>query len=346
MKKALVTGCNGQDGSYLIEFLLSQNYEVWGTIRRSSVDNYLSRLNNVINNPRLHIEYMDMTEQKRIVELVQKIRPLETYNLAAQSMVYVSFSHPLMTEAVNYTSMETLLNAVNHYVPHGKFYQASTSEMFGNSPPPQSEDTKLDPQSPYAKAKVRAHLLCEIKRNMGYFVCDGIAFNHESERRGEEFITRKVVKRVAEMAFTRNNVLEIGNPDAKRDWGYAKEYVEAFWLMMQTKKPSCYVLATGETHSIKELVDKAFECAELSYEYVDLSKLSVEEADKLVECYKARLDKRFVVSHPRWYRPADVNALCGDATKIHKDLGWEPKVKFDELIERMYDAEIERLKNG
>jgi len=322
-KKALITGITGQDGSYLAELLLRKGYEVHGIVRRSSSFNR-ARVDPIFNIKKyafniqsaLQLHYGDMSDSNSIYKLLVDIKPNEIYNLAAQSHVKVSFEIPEYTLDVTGLGTLRILNAIKDLNLKAKFYQASSSEMFGNSPSPQNEETPLRPLSPYGVAKVLAHTLVNNFREVyGFFAVGGILFNHESPRRSENFVTRKVTLSIARILAGQQDRLYLGNLDARRDWGYAKEYVNAMWLMLQQKKPEDFVIATGETHSVREFVETAFELVGLNW-------------------------KRYVRIDPFYFRPADVNDLRGDYTKARKILDWKPKVKFKELIRIMLNSDL------
>ena len=326
MKKALVTGICGQDGSYLAELLLSKGYEVHGIVRRSSSFN-TERLDDIYQDPhvpdyRLRLHYGDVEDGSALSKLIAQIQPDEIYNLAAQSHVRVSFDVPEYT--VSTVAMGTLrvLEAARALGNSCRMYQASSSEMFGSSPPPQNEETPFLPRSPYACAKVFAHQLCQNYRDAyGMFVACGILFNHESERRNSTFVTRKITRAAARIKHGLDDKLFLGNLDARRDWGFAGDYVEAMWLMLQQDAPDDYVIATGESHSVRECLDVAFGALGLDWaQYVELD--------------------------PRYLRPTEVDHLHGDASKARDRLGWAPKVKFHELITRMVSADDEDVKSS
>ncbi len=306
MRSAFITGITGQDGSYLAELLLSKGYEVHGLMRRVAI--YPENLKNIEHiKDKLNIHFGDLENEHHLCTLINDIKPDEIYNLASQSDVRVSFDIPEYTGNVTGLGVLRLLEAVRHFSPYSKVYQASSSEMFGDSPPPQNEDTRFNPQSPYACAKVYAHNIALVYRKAyGLFVANGILFNHESPRRGLNFVTRKITNAVAERL-----PLEMGNLDAKRDWGYAPEYVEAEWLMLQQDKPDDYVIATGETHSVREFIEVAFDiCGVVP-----------------------------ITINPQFYRPNEVNLLVGDYNKAKRILGWSPKVTFKELVRIMLEGE-------
>jgi GDPmannose 4,6-dehydratase len=322
-KVAFITGITGQDGSYLTEFLLRRGYEVHGMIRRASVFN-TARIDHLYKDPhkrnvQMFLHYGDITSYHRLYHLLKKIKPREVYNLAAQSHVGVSFKLPEYT--IQTVSLGTLhlLESIRDLKLNTKFYQASSSEMFGDSPPPQNEKTSFRPQSPYATAKILAHnLVVNYRDAYNIFACSGILFNHESPRRGETFVTKKITKAVANIVAGNQEKLYLGNLDAKRDWGFAQEYVKAMWLMLQQKKPDDFVIATGETHSVKEFVELAFKLAGLNW-------------------------KRHVRIDPKYFRPTEVRALKGDYSKAKKILGWEPKVKFKQLAKIMLNSDFKQV---
>jgi GDPmannose 4,6-dehydratase len=315
---ALITGITGQDGSYLAELLLSKGYKkVVGLRRRTSTFN-TERVERFYEHPNFIMEWGNMTDTHSLWKTLTKYNPDEVYNLAAQSHVRVSFEVPEETLDVVAGGTLKLLNAVKEACPHARFYQASSSEMYGDNPDvPQNELTRMTPASPYACAKLYAHNLCRNYRK-GYdmFASCGILFNHESERRGETFVTRKITQAAARITLGKQEILELGNLDAKRDWGHAKDYVYGMWLMLQQDKPGDYVLATGETHSVKEFLEEVFSIAGLDVEK------------------HVRINKRY-------FRPHEVSLLLGDASKAKKELGWEPKIKFRELAKLMYEADLE-----
>lgn len=324
MKKvALITGITGQDGSYLTELLLRKGYEVHGIIRRSSSFNTL-RIDHLYQDPhergiKLKLHYGDISDSNTIYKLLSGIKPDEIYNLAAQSHVRVSFDLPEYT--LNTTGLGTLriLEAIRDLKLNTKFYQASSSEMFGAAPSPQNEKTIFLPRSPYAVAKVMAHYLAVNYRDAyGIFACSGILFNHESPRRGETFLTRKVTLGIANILAGNQKYIYLGNLEAKRDWGFAPEYVQAMWMMLQRKKPDDYVIATGESHSVAEFVGTAFDLAGLNW-------------------------KRYVRFDERYLRPTEVNDLRGDARKAGKILRWKPKVSFKELIRIMLNSDLKMV---
>jgi len=322
-KRALMTGITGQDGSYLTELLLSKGYEVHGLIRRASTFN-TERINHIYQDPhtpgaRLFLHYGDLSNLGQLANLIYNIQPEEIYHLGAQSHVRVSFDIPEYTGDITGLGTTRILEAIRRSGIKTKFYQASSSEMFGNAPAPQNEDTPFRPRSPYATAKVYAYWM-SVNYREGYkiFACNGILFNHESARRGETFVTRKVTRAIANIIAGKQKRLYLGNLDAKRDWGYAPEYVEAMWVMLQKDEPDDYVIGTGEAHSVKEFVKEAFYYTNLDWE-------------------------KYVEIDPRYFRPTEVELLLADASKAKKKLDWEPKITFKELVRIMVDADMEAI---
>ena len=313
MKKALITGITGQDGSYLAELLLEKGYQVWGSLRRSSSFN-TGRIDPIFKD--LHLRYADLTDATSIENLIIESKPDEIYNLGAQSHVKASFDIPGYTAEATAVGALHTLQAIRTHVPDARFYQASSSEMFGSTPPPQNETTTFHPRSPYGVSKVYAHnMTVNFREGYGLHASCGILFNHESPRRGETFVTKKIVMAVVNIYHGLQGTLKLGNLDAKRDWGYAPEYVMGMWQMLQQDKPDDYVLATGETHTIREFCEETFNYLGMDYrEYVEID--------------------------PKYYRPAEVDILQGDASKAKRVLGWEPKVRFKELVKIMVDAEM------
>ena len=325
-RKALITGITGQDGSYLAELLLSKGYEVHGIIRRASTFN-TSRLEHLYTDPHtreaaLKLHYGDLSDASALARLIGRITPDEIYNLAAQSHVRVSFDSPEYTTDITATGAVRLLEAIRETGIKPRFYQASSSEMFGKAQEiPQRETTPFYPRSPYGCAKVYAYwITVNYRESYGLFACNGILFNHESPRRGETFVTRKITRAVAHIVTGLQDKLYLGNLEAKRDWGYAREYVEAMWLMLQQAKPDDYVVATGETHSVREFLEAAFAHAGLDW-------------------------RKHVEIDPNYYRPTEVDLLVGDASKAKKQLGWEPKTKFNDLVKLMVDADLQMVKD-
>ena len=324
-KKALITGITGQDGSYLAELLLGKGYEVHGIIRRASTFN-TGRLEGIYTDPhdskaRLRLHYGDLAEGSTVTRLIAQIQPDEVYNLAAQSHVRVSFDTAEYTTDIVATGTVRLLEAIRQTGLQPRFYQASSSEMFGKvREVPQRETTPFHPRSPYACAKVHAfYITVNYRESYGLHASNGILFNHESPRRGETFVTRKITRAVAHIQAGLQDRLFLGNLDAKRDWGYAPEYAEAMWLMLQQPQPDDYVIATGETHSVSEFLELAFAHAGLDW-------------------------KRHVEIDPHYYRPAEVDELSGDAGKAKRQLGWEPRTRFADLVRLMVDADIALLR--
>jgi GDPmannose 4,6-dehydratase len=324
-KRALVTGISGQDGSYLAELLLEKGYEVHGIIRRSSSFN-TGRIEHLYQDPhesgtRLFNHYGDLSDSVALTKLLYELQPDEIYHLGAQSHVRVSFDIPEYTFDITGAGTLRVLDAMRESGVRARFYQASSSEMYGSAPPPQSETTPFHPRSPYGVAKVASYwATVNYREAYGIFAVNGILFNHESPRRGETFVTRKITRAVARIAAGLQDKLYLGNLEAKRDWGYAPDYVEAMWLMLQADEPEDFVIATGETHSVKEAVEIAFARQGL-------------DPDEHVEI------------DPHYYRPAEVDELLGDASKAREELGWEPKVRFKELIELMVDADVAALQD-
>ncbi|SDF58414.1 GDPmannose 4,6-dehydratase [Methanolobus vulcani] len=319
-KNALITGISGQDGSYLAELLLDKGYNVYGILRRLSSPN-TSRIDHIINS--IELIQGDITDQSSLNEAMRVSDPDEVYNLAAQSFVGTSWNQPVHTADVTGIGVVRVLEAVKHLAPSAHMYQASSSEMFGKvQETPQTENTKFYPRSPYGFSKVFGYWACvNYRESYDMHISNGILFNHESPRRGIEFVTRKITDGVARIKYGLSNELRLGNLDARRDWGFAGDYVDAMWRMVQQEKPDDYVIATGETHSVQELVEFAFSRAGLDWE-------------------------KYVVVDPKFVRPAEVQLLLGDATKAKNVLGWEPKVKFKELVEMMVDADLEKLKKS
>ncbi len=324
MKKALITGITGQDGSYLAELLLSKGYEVHGIIRRASTFN-TGRIDHLykdphINNVHLFLHYGDIADSTNLIKLLYRIQPDEVYHLAAQSHVRVSFDIPEYTGDVTGLSAVRILEAIRQTESKSKFYQASSSEMYGMvREVPQRETTPFYPRSPYGAAKVYAYwVTVNYRESYGMFACNGILFNHESPRRGETFVTRKITRAVAQIKAGLQDKLYLGNLNAKRDWGYAKEYVEAMWRMLQQDTPDDYVIATGETHSVKEFLEAGFGHADLDW-------------------------RKYVEIDQKYYRPAEVDLLIGDASKAERVLGWKPQITFEGLTHLMVDADIAAL---
>ena len=338
MKKALITGITGQDGSYLAEFLLDKGYEVYGIQRASSVPN-TDRISHLINLPtnikkQLHLLYGDLTDSSSINRLIEKVKPDEIYNLAAQSHVHVSFQQPELTGEINALGTLRLLDAMKNIVPNCKFYQASTSELFGKvRETPQNENTPFYPRSPYGVAKLYAYwITVNYRESFNLFCVNGILFNHESPRRGDLFVTKKITKSVAKIKYGLQEKLMLGNLDAKRDWGYSKDYVEAMWLMLQQKEAQDFVIAMGKSHTVRNFCEEAFKHAGIEIKWVGKG---LEE--KGIE---TRTGKTLIEIDPVYFRPAEVEQLLGDATKAKKLLGWKPRTSFSELVNLMVKEDI------
>jgi GDPmannose 4,6-dehydratase len=324
MKKALITGITGQDGSYLTEFLLKKGYEVHGVIRRSSSFN-TSRIDHLYNdknvyNQKLFLHYGDLGDSSSLCRIIEKTTPDEIYNLGAQSHVKVSFDIPEYSSDIDAIGTCRILDAIRDTRIKTKFYQASSSEMFGKVQAiPQNESTPFYPRSPYGCAKVYSHwLTVNYRESYGIFACSGILFNHESPRRGQTFVTRKITCGIAEILAKKIDKIYLGNLDAKRDWGFAGDYVEAMWLMLQQPEADDYVIATGETHSVREFLEEAFGVVGLDWQ-------------------------KYVEIDQKYFRPAEVDLLIGDPSKAKKKLGWEPKVKFKDLVKMMVEADIRNI---
>ncbi len=327
VKKALITGITGQDGSYLAEFLLDKGYEVYGIRRAASTFNS-GRIDHIYKDPhergsRFFLIYGDLTDSSSISRIIREVKPDEIYHLGAQSHVRTSFDIPEYTGNVTGLGTLRILEAVRRAGLKTRFYQASSSEMFGKvKTPMQNEETPFHPRSPYACAKVYAFwLTVNYRESYGIFAANGILFNHESPRRGENFVTRKITRAIANIKLGRQRYLYLGNLDAKRDWGYAPDYVEAMWMMLQQDKPVDLVIATGETHSVREFLEEAFSYAGLDW-------------------------KKYVRIDPKYYRPAEVDLLCGDASKARRILGWKPRVTFRQLVRIMVDADMKAAKSN
>ncbi len=320
MTTALITGITGQDGSYLAEFLLKKGYKVVGMVRRTSTINF-DRIRHIQDD--VEIVQGDLLDQMSLVDILQEHRPTEIYNLAAQSFVPTSFRQPVLTGEFTGLGVTRVLEAIRIVDPTMRFYQASSSEMFGKvQEVPQNEHTSFYPRSPYGVAKVYGHwITVNYRESYNVFACSGILFNHESPRRGLEFVSHKVTHAVARIKLGLANELRLGNLEARRDWGYAGDYVEAMWLMLQQPRPDDYVVASGSTHSVRELCDVAFGHVGLAYQ-------------------------DYVVQDPRFYRPSEVDLLVGDPSKAAHVLGWEPSISFTELIEMMVEADLEAIRDG
>jgi GDPmannose 4,6-dehydratase len=321
MKRALITGVTGQDGSYLCELLLEKGYEVHGIVRRASTEKF-ERIDHLAS--KIHLHQADLLDQMSLIDVMKEANPDEVYNLAAQSFVPTSWKQPVLTAEFTSIGVTRMLEAVRHLGKDRiRFYQASSSEMFGKvQAVPQSEDTPFYPRSPYGVAKLYGHwITINYRESYGMYCVSGILFNHESERRGREFVTRKVTDGVARIKLGLSKELRLGNLDAKRDWGHAQDYVRAMWLMLQQDKPDDYVIATGQTHTVQRLVELAFAAADLDW-------------------------RKHVVIDPALVRPAEVDLLIGDPTKAKKQLGWTPQITFEQMIDRMVKSDIEKLKGG
>jgi len=318
MKRAVITGVTGQDGSYLAEWLLEQNYEVHGIVRRASAENF-ERIAHLAG--RLHLHYADLLDQLSLIDILRRVRPQEVYNLAAQSFVPTSWEQAILTGEFTALGVTRVLEAIRLLDPQGiRFYQASSSEMYGKvRETPQRETTPFYPRSPYAVSKVYGHYITvNYRESYGLFCCSGILFNHESPRRGLEFVTRKITHGAARIKLGLSSELRLGNLDAKRDWGFAGDYVRAMWLMLQQDKPDDYVIATGHTHTVREVVETAF--AHLGLDW-----------------------QKHVVQDPSLIRLAEVDLLIGDASKAQRQFGWKPQVGFHDLIRLMVDADLKLL---
>ncbi|MBT0158826.1 GDP-mannose 4,6-dehydratase [Candidatus Bathyarchaeota archaeon A05DMB-2] len=323
VKKAFITGITGQDGSYLAELLLSKGYEVHGIIRRASTFN-TSRIDHIYVDPhtpeaKFFLHYGDLSDSEQISNIIYNVKPDEVYHLGAQSHVRVSFDIPEYTGNITALGVTRILEAIKRSGNNIKFYQASSSEMFGESPPPQNEETPFRPRSPYAIAKVYSYWMTVNYRDAyNLFACNGVLFNHESPRRGETFVTRKITRAIANILAGTQKVLYLGNLNAKRDWGYAPEYVEAMWNMLQQEKPQDFVIGTGESHSVKDFVDHAFSYAGLNPE-------------------------KYIKIDPRYFRPTETGELIADSRKAEKALHWYPKICFKDLVKIMVDADLHRI---
>ena len=344
-KSALITGITGQDGSYLAELLLQKGYQVHGLRRRTSLFNS-ARIDHIIeknfSSGDVQLHYGDLSDSSSLLELVYRLKPTEIYNLGAQSHVGVSFNTPEYTCDVDALGTLRLLQAIKHTSPETKFYQASSSEMFGKVlETPQKETTPFNPQSPYGIAKVFSYWTVKNYRDSyGTFACNGILFNHESPRRGRTFVTRKITRAVADIYHKKQKILYLGNVHASRDWGHAKDYVEAMYLMMQHTKPDDFIVATGETHTVKEFVELAFEHIGIKIKWTGKG---LKETG-----YDAKTKKTYIKIDPQYFRPSEVDFLLGDPSKAKKVLGWKPRHSFKELVKEMLDFDIknEGLSNG
>jgi len=335
MKKAFITGITGQDGSFLTEILLEKGYEVHGIIRRASVFN-TERIEHIMGHPNLTLHHGDLSDSANLNKLLSSIKPDEIYNLGAMSHVAVSFEVPEYTAQVDAVGTLRLLDAMLNQCPEARFYQASTSELYGKVQEiPQSETTPFYPRSPYGVAKLYGFWITKnFREAYDLYACNGILFNHESERRGKTFVTRKITKILSEISVGLSDVLKLGNMNAKRDWGYAKEYVEGMWLMLQQDKPDDFVLATGKTYTVREFVERAARHIgmEIVWEGEDIDEKG----------YDRKTGRLVVEVDPKYFRPAEVELLIGDATKAKEKLGWEAKVDLDELVEIMMKHDIKQ----
>jgi GDPmannose 4,6-dehydratase len=349
MKKAFITGITGQDGSYLAELLLSKDYEVHGLIRRASTFN-TERINHLYVDPhisgvRLFLHYGDLSDSGQLTNLIYNICPEEVYNLSAQSHVRVSFDMPEHTGDITALGTTRVLEAIRRSGIKTRFYQASSSELFGDSPPPQNEKSPFHPRSPYAAAKLYAYwMTVNYREGYNLFACNGILFNHESPRRGETFVTRKITRAIAHILAGKQQSLYLGNLDAKRDWGFAPEYVECQWLMLQQDKAEDFVIGTGQSHSVREFVETGFQYGGLELEW----KGKGTEEKGLVRSVSPHLNSKYkagdvvVEIDPRYFRPTEVDYLLADPSKAKERLGWEPRVTFEELVKIMVDADMEQ----
>ncbi len=318
--RALITGITGQDGSYLADFLLAKGYEVWGMVRRNSTENF-ERIEHIRD--KLILRQADLLDQLSLIEIIDECRPDEIYNLAAQSFVPTSWAQPILTGEFDALGVTRMLEAIRHIDPKIKFYQASSSEMFGKvREVPQTEKTPFYPRSPYGVAKVYGHFITvNYRESYNIFAVSGILFNHESPRRGLEFVTRKITDGAARIKLGLGDKLYLGNLDAKRDWGYALDYVRAMWMMLQHDRPDNFVIASGKNHSVREFCEIAFGCVDLDY-------------------------RDYVATDPAFMRPAEVDILLGDSSHARKTLGWEPEVSFEQMVKLMVEADLERLRSA
>ena len=354
MKKAIITGITGQDGAYLAELLLEKEYTVYGTYRRTSSVNFW-RMEDVgiINHTNLHLVEFDLTDLGCTIALIQNVQPDEIYNLAAQSFVGVSFDQPTTTAKITGMGALNLLEAIRLINPKIRFYQASTSEMFGKVQAiPQVEETPFYPRSPYGVAKLYAHwMTINYRESYGIFGSSGILFNHESPLRGREFVTRKITDSVAKIMIGKLDVLELGNIDAKRDWGYAKEYVEGMWRMLQVDEPDTYVLATNRTETVRDFIGMAFKGAGINVEFKGSAEGETAVIASLGEGlsnteHKLKIGQTVMKVNPKFYRPAEVELLIGNPAKAKSKLGWEPTTTLEQLCQMMVEADIRRNQQG
>lgn len=350
MRNALITGITGQDGSYLAELLLSKGYEVHGLIRRASTFN-TRRIDHIYSDPhipgtRLFLHYGDLSDAGQLTNLIYNIQPEEIYHLGAQSHVKVSFEIPEYTGNITALGTARLLEAIRRSGIKTKYYQASSSEMFGSSPPPQNEATNFMPRSPYAAAKVYSYwMTVNYREAYDMFACNGILFNHESPRRGETFVTRKISRAIAHILAGKQASLYLGNLDAKRDWGYAPEYVQCQWLILQQDEPQDYVIGTGESHTVREFLDLALSYAgiELEWKGEGVNLKGLVKSFKSNLSYHLKAGQTLVEIDPKYFRPTEVDFLLADITKAKDRLGWEPRTTFEELVKIMVDSDIEAV---
>jgi len=350
MKRALITGITGQDGSYLAEFLLDKGYEVHGIIRRASTFN-TGRIDHIYSDPHnpgtnLHLHYGDLSDSGQIIELIYNIKPDEIYHLGAQSHVRVSFDTPEYTGDVTGLGTTRILEAVRRSGIETKYYQASSSELFGASPPPQSEKTLFYPRSPYAAAKLYAYwMTINYREGYGLFSCNGILFNHESPRRGETFVTRKITRALANILAGNQKKLYLGNIDSKRDWGFSPEYVEMMWLMLQQEKADDYAIGTGESHSVREMLEVAFNYAGIGLEWrgSGIAEKAVITSINTIRENNISVGDVIIEIDPRYFRPTEVNHLQADITKARTQLKWEPRITFSELVKVMVDYDLKMV---
>ena len=336
-KRALITGITGQDGSYLAEYLVGLGYEVWGLMRRTSLDPML-RLESLVRKRRINIIYGNMHHASSLKAALEMSRPHEIYNLAAQSDVGISFFVPEETEDINYAGLKRLVDEAVRINPKVRIYQASTSEMDGKTLPPQNERSSFKPVSPYGKAKLRAHktIVEAYRKRRGLYICSGILFNHESPRRGEHFVTRKIAISLAKIKLGLQKSFSLGNLNARRDWGYAGDYVRVMYAILQQEKPDDFVIATGESHTVREFVEAVARSLRMKIRWkgTGLREIAVDERGRTI----LRVDKKY-------YRPVEVNHLRGDSMKARRELGWKPTVSFDRLAAMMAQAELKRFRH-
>ncbi len=350
MKRALVTGITGQDGSYLSEFLLSKGYEVHGLIRRASTFN-TGRINHVYIDPhvseaRFFLHYGDLSDSGQLTNIIYNIKPDEIYHLGAQSHVRVSFDMPEYTGDITAIGTTRILEAIRRSGINTRFYQASSSEMFGSTPPPQNEKTPFHPRSPYAAAKVYAYwMTVNCREGYNMFACNGILFNHESPRRGETFVTRKITRAVANIVAGKQHKLYLGNLEASRDWGFAPEFIECQWLMLQQDEPDDYAIGTGETHSVREFVELAFNYAgiELEWQGNGINEKGFIRSLSSSLTANLKVGDSVIEIDSHYFRPAEVDNLLADTSKAKEKLGWEPKITFKELVKIMVDSDMESI---